>query len=168
MALASTGPSCISDSTTRRRSQRSLSLILHSPSRPVAQQKVLVLLHTFIISPKGTRANIPSTPPPTYPLDVEPVVLGDSPEPELMERPPVYSACRSNKGTPPSSIDDMGTPMPTTQPPTIFLHPEQFPIGIDGGTQYAFESFHVKYRFVGSSESYLGRTKSKVRCFICV
>ena len=77
--------------------------------------------------PKEAVAAIPSTPPPTYPLNLEPVLLHDpSPTPEITERPPVYTASRSDKSTPPSSVDDRVPSLPTTPPAAQLQHTVTF------------------------------------------
>ena len=124
---------------------------------------------------------IPSTPPPTYPLNLEPVLPHNpSPTPEITERPPVYTASRSDKSTPPSSVDDRVPSLPTTPPAAQLQHTVTFvplkspPLGqttTTGLNPSSSSRFTLSIPLLGRAKvplgSVLGKEKEKEKGMSC-
>ena len=116
--------------------------------------------------PKGSCAYHHSLP--TYPANLEAVPLRNpSPTPEIMERPPVYTASRSDKSTPLSSVYGRVPSLPTTPPAVQPQHTVTFvplkntPLGQTTTTRLNLSSssrFTLSIPLLGCAKVPLGRT----------
>ncbi|KIM37712.1 hypothetical protein M413DRAFT_448237 [Hebeloma cylindrosporum] len=93
---------------------------------------------------------VPSTPPPTYPLNIDP-------DPDLTERPPIYTASRS---TPPSSLDERVPSLPPTPVKSTFTPPTP-PLGQTTALNPSSSRFTLSIPLLGRPKVPLGSVLGK-------